>query len=113
MYQISIEGIRDVIRECWNIYQSNDDDDDMSINMYQKRLHQLTLVYQETRRYLPSFLKLFKIMKEQKMMSEQDIINALKHSKELQSLETRVQQLIVEIQTLENKKNPLSIYLLC
>jgi hypothetical protein len=36
MYQISIEGIRDVIRECWNIYQSNDDDDDMSINMYQK-----------------------------------------------------------------------------
>jgi hypothetical protein len=32
MYQISIEGIRDVIKECWNIYQS----EDMSINMYQK-----------------------------------------------------------------------------
>ena len=32
MYQTSIEGIRDVIRECWNIYQS----DDMSINIYQK-----------------------------------------------------------------------------
>jgi hypothetical protein len=28
MYQISIEGIRDVIKECWNIYQSED--------MYQK-----------------------------------------------------------------------------
>jgi hypothetical protein len=75
------------------------------------RLYQLTLVYQETRRYLPSFLKLFRIMKEQKMMSEQDIINALKHSKELQSFETRVQQLIVEIQTLENKKKESTEYL--
>jgi IS30 family transposase len=25
MYQTSIEGIRDVIRECWNIYQNDDD----------------------------------------------------------------------------------------
>jgi hypothetical protein len=32
MYQISIEGIRDVIKECWNIYQS----EGISINMYQK-----------------------------------------------------------------------------
>jgi IS30 family transposase len=24
MYQISIEGIRDIIRECWAIYQSED-----------------------------------------------------------------------------------------
>jgi transposase len=76
-----------------------------------ERLHQLTLVYQETRRYLPSFLKLFKIMKEQKMMSEQDIINALKHAKELQSFETRVQELIVKIQTLENKKKESTEYL--
>jgi hypothetical protein len=33
MYQTSIEGIRDVIKESWNIYQSNDN---KSINMYQK-----------------------------------------------------------------------------
>src|SRR5213080_2928600 len=32
MYQTSIEGIRDVIKESWSIYQSND----KSINMYQK-----------------------------------------------------------------------------
>jgi transposase len=76
-----------------------------------ERLHQLTLVYQETRRYLPSFLKLFKIMKEQKMMTEQDIINSLKHAKELQSLEIRVQQLNVEIKTLENKKKESTEYL--
>ena len=33
MYQISIEGIRDIIRECWNIYQS---EDTTNINMYQR-----------------------------------------------------------------------------
>ena len=33
MYQISIEGIRDIIRECWNIYQS---EDRININMYQR-----------------------------------------------------------------------------
>jgi IS30 family transposase len=33
MYQTSIEGIRDVIKECWSIYQS---DDNSKVNMYQK-----------------------------------------------------------------------------
>jgi IS30 family transposase len=32
MYQTSIEGIRDVIKEAWSIYESHD----KSINMYQK-----------------------------------------------------------------------------
>ena len=33
MYQISIEGIRDIIRECWAIYQT---EDHTNINMYQR-----------------------------------------------------------------------------
>jgi hypothetical protein len=33
MYQTSIEGIRDVIKECWTIYQS---EDNSRVNMYQK-----------------------------------------------------------------------------
>ena len=33
MYQTSIEGIRDVIKECWVIYQSNDS---FEVNMHQK-----------------------------------------------------------------------------
>ena len=33
MYQTSIEGIRDVIKEAWTIYQS---DDNSKVNMYQK-----------------------------------------------------------------------------
>ena len=32
IYQTSIEGIRDVIKEAWNIYESQD----KSVNMYQK-----------------------------------------------------------------------------
>lgn len=33
MYQTSIEGIRDIIKECWTIYQSNDN---INVNMHQK-----------------------------------------------------------------------------
>jgi hypothetical protein len=33
MYQTSIEGIRDVINQCWTIYQS---EDNSRVNMYQK-----------------------------------------------------------------------------
>src|SRR6476620_6846616 len=32
MYQTSIEGIRSILKECWNIYQS----DDESVNWFQK-----------------------------------------------------------------------------
>ena len=49
-------------------------------------LYQLTLVHKEIRRYLPSFLNLFKIMKQQKMMSEQNVVGALKFGKELPHL---------------------------
>jgi IS30 family transposase len=33
MYQTSIEGIRDIIKECWSIHQS---EDNSRVNMYQK-----------------------------------------------------------------------------
>jgi hypothetical protein len=39
MYQTSIEGIRDAIKECWRIYESESDEDKSSsrgINMCQK-----------------------------------------------------------------------------
>ena len=40
MYQTSIEGIRDVIKECWTIYQSNDN---INVNIHQK-LEALNLI---------------------------------------------------------------------
>ena len=46
-------------------------------------LYQLNLVYKEIKRYLPSFLNLFKVMKQQKIMSEKDVVDALKFGKEL------------------------------
>jgi hypothetical protein len=46
---------------------------DVVDNLYQQfwrleGLYQLNMIYKEIRRYLPSFLKLFKLMKQQKMM---------------------------------------------
>jgi hypothetical protein len=39
-------------------------------------LYELNLAYKEIRRYLPSFLNLFKLMKQQKKMSEKDVVDA-------------------------------------
>jgi hypothetical protein len=70
-------------------------------------LYQLNMVYKEIRRYLPSFLNLFKIMKHQKMMSEQNVVDALKFGKELPRLKDQFQLLVEEINSLEYKRNGL------
>ena len=57
-------------------------------------LYQLNLVYKEIRRYLPSFLNLFKIMKQQRMMSEQDVVEALKFGEQLPQLKDQFQSAI-------------------
>jgi hypothetical protein len=67
-------------------------------------LYQLNLVYKEIRRYLPSFLKLFKIMKQQRMMSEQDVVEGLKFGKQLPQLKDQFELLVEEINNLEYKK---------
>src|SRR6188472_3398247 len=66
-------------------------------------LYQLNLVYKEIRRYLPSFLTLFKLMKQQKMMSEKDVVDALRFGKELPQLKEQFLLLIEEINSLEYK----------
>ena len=70
-------------------------------------LYQLKLVYKEIRHYLPSFLNLFRIMKQQKMMSEQNVVDALKFGKELPHLKDQFQLLVEEINNLEYKRNGL------
>jgi hypothetical protein len=70
-------------------------------------LYQLNLVYKEIRRYLPSFLKLFKLMKQQKMMSEHHVVDALRFGKELPQLKDQFELLVEEINNLEYKKNSL------
>jgi transposase len=68
-------------------------------------LYQLNLVYKEIRRYLPSFLTLFRIMKQQRMMTEQDVVDALRFGKELPQLKDQFQILVEEINSLEFKRN--------
>jgi predicted nucleic acid-binding Zn-ribbon protein len=46
-------------------------------------------------------------MKQQKMMNEQDVIDALKNAKELPQLKDQFQLLIEEIQRLEYRRNSL------
>jgi hypothetical protein len=67
-------------------------------------LYQLNLVYKEIKHYLPSFLKLFKLMKQQKMMSEHHVVDALRVDKELPHLKDQSQLLADEINSLEYKK---------
>jgi hypothetical protein len=67
-------------------------------------LYQLNLVYKEIRRYLPSFLTLFKLMKQQRMMSEHHVVDALRVGKELPHLKEQFQLLVEEINNLEYKK---------
>ena len=70
-------------------------------------LYQLNMVYKEIKRYLPSFLNLFKIMKQQKMMGEQAVVDALKFGKELPHIKDQFQLLVEEINNLEYKRNGL------
>jgi hypothetical protein len=70
-------------------------------------LYQLNMAYKEIKRYLPSFLNLFKIMKQQRMMSEKDVVDALKFGKELPHLKDQFQLLVEEINNLEYKRNGL------
>jgi hypothetical protein len=49
-------------------------------------LHELTLLYEERKHYLPSFLGLHNIMEREGMDDENDIANVLKYAKELQNL---------------------------
>ena len=70
-------------------------------------LYQLNQVYKEIKRYLPSFLKLFRITKQQRMISEKEVVDALKFGKELPQLKDQFQLLIEEIQRLEYRRNSL------
>jgi Mor family transcriptional regulator len=52
-----------------------------------KGLHELTLLYEERKHYLPSFLKLHNMMERQGIHHENDIANVLKYAKELPNLQ--------------------------
>jgi hypothetical protein len=68
-------------------------------------LHELSLVYDEIKAYLPSFLQLFRYLKQSKMLSEKQISNILKYiGDDLPKLTDRIHCLRNDIINLEDKK---------
>jgi hypothetical protein len=68
-------------------------------------LHELTLVYNEVKTFLPSFLQLFRCLKKCKMLSERQISNILKYiGDDLPKLTDRIHCLRNDIINLEDKK---------
>jgi hypothetical protein len=76
-------------------------------------MHKLVEVYEEIRPYLPSFLKLHKILND-RAMGEQEIINVLELAKnhQLEHLQWKVEHLRNDIQMLEVQKTKCSNHIL-
>jgi hypothetical protein len=72
------------------------------------QLHELTFWFNEIKNYLPSFIKLFNLLKRNKVMSEEHISKFLRYSDhDLPSLENKTQKLTDDIVDLEWKKKDL------
>jgi hypothetical protein len=71
-------------------------------------LHELAFVYNEIKTFLPSFLKLFHCLKNNKMLSEKHISNVLRYvGNDLPQLTDRIQCLSNDVINLEDKKRNL------
>lgn len=69
------------------------------------QLHELAFVYSEIKNFLPSFIKLYRCLKERKMLNEEYLINFLKYAgHDIPELTYRLQQLANEVIELESKK---------
>ena len=89
---LSASEVQNILEEFWALNE----------------LHELVFVYHEIRTYLPSFLKLFHCLKNNKMLSEKHIINVLKYvGNDLPQLTDRVQCLSNDVINLEDKKRNL------
>jgi hypothetical protein len=69
------------------------------------QLHDLAFAYGEIKNYLPSFMKLYRCLKERKMLNEEHLCKLLEYAgHDLPELTYRMQQLANEIIDLESKK---------
>jgi hypothetical protein len=73
------------------------------------QLHELGFVYNEIRNYLPSFIKLFNLLKRNKMLGDGYISKFLRYANyDLPSLENKFQKLTGDVIELEWKKRDLN-----
>lgn len=74
-----------------------------------KELYDLPLVYQELKHDFDSFLKLFNMVKKNKMLNEQDIHRILRYARhDLPLLENKIRKLTNDIIELEFRKKDLN-----
>lgn len=72
------------------------------------QLDELALIYHEIKSHLTLFLRLFHIMKRNRLINEKDIQNALRYAAhDLPSLEDRIYKLTNYVMDLESKKSVL------
>jgi hypothetical protein len=89
---LSASEVRNLLEEFWALNE----------------LHELAFVYNEIKTFLPSFLKLFHCLKNNKMLGEKYILDVLKYvGNDLPRLTDRVQCLSNDVINLENKKRNL------
>ena len=89
---VSASEVQNILEEFWAL---ND-------------LHELAFVYNEIKTFLPSFLKLFHCLKNNKMLSEKQISNLLRYvGNDLPLLTDRIQCLSNDVINLEDKKRNL------
>lgn len=76
-----------------------------------KQLYDLPLVYQELKRDFDSFIKLFKILKKNKMLNERDISKFLRYADhDLPTLTNKIRKLTSDVIELEFQKKTQSGY---
>jgi hypothetical protein len=92
---LSANEIEDILQEYWVLNQ----------------LDELALAYLEVKNHLDLFLRLFHIMKKNKLVNEKDIKTVLKYATDLPSIENRFHSLANTVLDLEIKKKELSAQL--
>jgi hypothetical protein len=90
---ISASEVEDLRQEFWELNQ----------------LHELEFLFNEIKFYLPSFIKLFNVLKRNKMLGDGYISKFLRYAnQDLPTLETKIQNLTGEVIELEWKKRDLN-----
>jgi hypothetical protein len=90
---MSASEVEEMIQEYWALNQ----------------LHELEFLFYEIRNYLPSFIKLFNLLKRNKMLGDGYITKFLRYANyDLPTLENKIQNLTGDVIELEWKKKDLN-----
>jgi hypothetical protein len=69
------------------------------------QIHELAFIFSEIKNFLPSFMQLYRSLKERKMLNEAHLSGFLKYAGyDLPELTSRLQQLANEVIKLESQK---------